>query len=446
MKLEYKKTQAAPLWHNVAPSEWSDWRWQMRQSLRSIGDFEQVFALSEGERRGFQPAMAPHSGQETLPPFQIRTTPYYASVAFFPTPASSQAAPHSYPPASHSYPTVSTHASPGTDSRHSIPEDPIRRIFMPHGREHEMGTQQMLDPLGERKNSGVSRIIHRYPDRVLFLVTDVCSVYCRYCTRKHFTGQDEALPPKNEYESALQYIRTHTGIREVILSGGDPLTLSDGQLDRILFDLRQIDHVEIIRIGSRMPVVNPFRVTKDLALLFQKHKPVFLMTHFNHPRELTQESREAIELVVDHGTPVFNQMVLLNGVNNHPAIIQALSRRLLFLRAKPYYMFQCDPSFGTDHLRTSVEDSLQIQKELWGNLSGLAMPQLSLDIPDGGGKAGLVPNFQIAQVGSTRTFQGWDGVKAEYISPPENQIQKPLDWEIYQGEWDRLKGARGAQT
>jgi lysine 2,3-aminomutase len=227
------------------------------------------------------------------------------------------------------------------------------------------------------------------------------------------------------------------------------LTLSDSVLDRVLTDLRDIDHVEIIRIGSRMPVVNPMRVTDELIGILKKAKPVFLMTHFNHPRELTLESANAIEKFVDGGIPVFNQMVLLNGVNNSPAIIQALSRRLLFLRAKPYYMFQCDPSFGTDHLRTSIEESLEIQAELWGRMSGLAMPNLSLDIPDGGGKAGLTPSFErlaertgTIETGVRRVFEGWDGVRAEYKSPPRAQRLTPADEALYEDEWQKLVRAK----
>ena len=300
----------------------------------------------------------------------------------------------------------------------------------------------MLDPHGKRKNNPAPRIIHRYPDRVLFLVTDICSVYCRYCTRKHFTGQEQAFIKNNEYDEALSYIKSHTGIREVILSGGDPLTISDAQLDRTLFDLRKIDHVEIIRVGSRMPVVCPMRISEDLVKILKKHKPVFLMSHFNHPRELTEEAAQAVEMFVDHGIPVMNQMVLLNGVNNHPAIVQALSRRLLFLRAKPYYMFQCDPSRGTDHLRTSIEDSLEIQKELWGNLSGLAMPTLSLDIPDGGGKTYYAPNSEAESSLEKRTYRGWDGVDAEYVNPSAARILRPLDAELYLHEWESLKSAK----
>lgn len=394
MKLQFNR---APKPDHIAASDWSRWTWQLQKSLKTQADFAATFDLSAEEREAFR------EGAEM---FNIRTTPYYASLAG------------------------------------AHPADPIRRILMPNTLELATPTQAMLDPLGERRNNPAPRIIHRYPDRALFLITDICSVYCRYCTRKHFTGQEQAFIKQDEYTEALAYIKAHTGIREVILSGGDPLTVSDAQLDRTLFDLRKMDHVEIIRVGTRMPVVCPMRVSEDLVKILKKHKPVFLMSHFNHPRELTEEAATAVEMFVDNGVPVMNQMVLLNGVNNHPAIVQALSRRLLYLRAKPYYMFQCDPSRGTDHLRTSLEDSLEIQKELWGNLSGLAMPNLSVDIPDGGGKTYYVPNFETSSSLEKRSYRGWDGVEADYVNPPADRIVKPLDSEVYQEEWESLKRAK----
>lgn len=385
---------------NATEAQWNDWGWQMRRALKTQEDYQKYFELSPSEMLAFE---------KDKNFFNKSTTPYYASLA--------------HP---------------------KIEADPLRRIMVPHSSEFEDLNQSELDPLGERKSSNhpVSRIIHRYSDRALFLVTDICSVYCRYCTRKHFTGQSQAFPNKSEYEEALNYIKSKKGLREIILSGGDPLTLSDQNLEKVLSDLRAIDHIEIIRIGSRMPVVAPMRITDSLVQIFKKHKPVYLMTHFNHPRELTFESVQAIEKIADSGTPIMNQMVLLNGVNNHPAIVQALSRRLLYLRVKPYYMFQCDPSQGTDYLRTSIEDSLEIQKELWGHLSGLAMPNLSVDIPNGGGKTYYVPKFETSASAEKRTYTGWDGVDAEYINPKPEQIKKPLDFELYLREWDEIKQSK----
>ncbi len=398
MKLRFDPLTPRPSFLGDEPSQWANWTWQLRNSLRKRPDFDRHFQLTPEEKAGFE-------GEGVI--FQIRCTPYYAALA----------APE-------------------------IAADPIRRMIMPNAKEITAGLQQMLDPLAERRNSPAPRVIHRYPDRCLLLVTDTCSVYCRYCTRKHFTATDQAMIKSSEYDQALTYIRSRPGLREVILSGGDPLTLSDSALERVLKDLRSIDHIEIIRIGSRMPVVCPMRITPALVQMMRAYQPVFIMTHFNHPRELTREAADALSLMVDHGLPVFNQMVLLNGVNNHAAIVQALSRRLLYLRVKPYYMFQCDPSEGTDHLRTSVEDSLSIQRELWGRLSGLAMPNLSLDIPDGGGKVGLVPDFQVSHDDRVRTYEGWDGVRATYVSPSPETILPPLDAEIYASEWEQLKSAK----
>lgn len=399
MKLKFSP---APRPDSVSVEDWSSWSWQMQNSMKNRAEFGAHLTtlgmnLRQDESEAFD------KGREI---FQVRSTPYYMSLL-----------------------GASEH-------------DPLRRIVLPRMEELMDAEMTEADPLGEKKNSPAPRIIHRYPDRILFLVTDFCSVYCRYCTRKHFTGQDQIMSSKTEYEQALDYIRSRTGVREVILSGGDPLTMGDRHLEKILKDLREIEHIEIIRIGTRMPVVCPMRVTPELTRILKAAKPVFLMTHFNHPRELTAEAAQALEAFVDNGIPVMNQMVLLNGVNNHPAIIQALSRRLLFLRVKPYYMFQCDPSPGTAHLRTSVDESLRIQRELWGVLSGLAMPTYALDIPNGGGKSVLTPNFMVSESAEKRVYRGWDGVEGTYINPPASTHLLPLDWEDYQSEWEATKSAK----
>lgn len=394
MKFDFRKTEPFP---GVDLAKWSDWRWQFKSALSSYADFAPHFELSSSEKDALaQPSR-----------FPIRSTPYYVALA------------------------SRTNAL-----------DPIRQMVLPRGEELQTGRgQQMSDPLGERQHSPLERVIHRYPDRVLFLITDQCSLYCRYCLRKHFTGQDQAFVGSEDYAKALAYIREGRGIREVILSGGDPLTLGDSRLERVLSDLRAIEHLEIIRIASRMPVVAPMRVSEDLCLLLKRFKPVYFMTHFNHPRELSHEAAECLERLVDHGVPIFNQMVLLNGINNHAAIVQALSRRLLYLRVKPYYMFQCDPSEGTEHFRTSVEESLEIQRQLWGHLSGLAMPNLSLDIPGGGGKVGLTPNFEVARSDHQREFRGFDGRDGVYRAPAGPSLL-PQDLDQYLPEWNELKGQR----
>lgn len=315
----------------------------------------------------------------------------------------------------------------------------LKKIVFPQSQEQNSGFQSLKDPLGESKHAPTPYLIHRYPDRVLFLVTDTCGVYCRYCTRKRYTGKKQAFIPKKNYEDSLSYIQKNQGIREVILSGGDPLTLSDQILEKILEDLRKISHIEIVRIASRMPVVCPMRLTPSLIKMFKKYNPLFIMTHFNHPDEITKEASLALTAVADSGLLIFNQTVLLNGINNHPVLIQSLMRRLLYLRVKPYYMFQCDPSQGTDHLRTSIENSKWIQKELWGRLSGLALPSLSIDIPQGGGKVGVVPDFLKEKTQNHWTYEGWDGIQNTYISPPSACVETPKGLESYEEEWLRLK-------
>ena len=317
--------------------------------------------------------------------------------------------------------------------------------------EHFWTTQQMKDPLGEDKHSPYPRLIHRYPDRVLFLATDLCSVYCRYCTRKRFTGKKQAFSSKIEREQIFSYIQKNKGIREVILSGGDPLSLSDSILENLLSQLRSIEHIEIIRIASRTPVACPMRLTNSLIKILKKYQPLFLMTHFNHPLELTKEAQTALTRTANNGILMFNQTVLLNKVNNHPSIIQALMRRLLYLRVKPYYMFQCDPSEGSDHFRTSIQNSKSIQKELWGRFSGLALPHLSLDIPGGGGKTGIVPDFAIKKEASQWTFKGWDGLKGAYINPRQKDFDdffknQPENLREYKEEWEILKNQSYGQS
>ena len=305
--------------------------------------------------------------------------------------------------------------------------------------EEKMHGQQMEDPLGEAQHTSSKRLIHRYPDRVLFLVTDFCGVYCRFCFRKHFTGKKQGLIKKDEIALALEYIKKNPGIREVILSGGDPLTLSDGIIERLLQNIRDIPHIEIIRIASRLPVVCPMRIQAGLIRVLKKYQPVFLMTHFNHPAEISKDVADALTRLADAGILMFNQMVLLNGINNHPSLVQALARRLLYLRVKPYYMFQCDPSLGTEHFRTNIENSEWIQSELWGRLSGLASHQLSLDIPGGGGKVGLVPDFLENSTKTQRSYKGFDGRSGSYLNPDPKTTELPPDIQLYEKEWLEIK-------
>lgn len=387
-----KKFIAVTIPKNILKTDWFNWKWQLRSVLKVKKDYETYLTLTQQEQKAFDTGGA----------FSVQTTPYYAQLANSQNPSA------------------------------------LRTIIIPHINETKKGKQALKDPLGEVHHSPVKHVIHRYPDRVVFLVTDLCPIYCRYCTRKRFTATQKKIINTTEYQKALEYIKKNKGIREIILSGGDPLTLADSILENILKDLRSIQHIEIIRIGSRMPAVCPMRLSKTFANMIKKYHPVFIMSHFNHPAEITAEAATALTTMADNGIPVYNQMVLINKVNNHPAIVQALSRKLLLLRARPYYMFQCDPSLGTDHLRTSITNSRWIQKSLYGVLSGLATPRWVVDIPGGGGKVELVPSSNIDTKNTSHIFTGWDNITAPYIDPDKKDIQFPPDVNKYLPEWEYL--------
>lgn len=380
-------------------SYWNSWTWQIKNKITDFEALEVQLPLTEDEQLFFSSLNRAH--------FRFQVTPYNLEVL-----------------------------------KQNDKSGALRKMVL--GTKQEFATQKhsYFDPLGERQHSPVPRVIHRYSDRALFLVTDYCGVYCRYCTRKHFTGQDQVFPKASEYQKALDYFQVHKGIKEVILSGGDPLTLSDERILKVISDIRKIPHIEVIRIGTKTPVIMPMRITENLVLKLKKFHPIYIMTHFNHPDELTQSAAQALLKFVNHGFPVFNQMVLLNGVNNHPALVQGLNRRLLFLRVKPHYMFQCDPSEGTDHLRTSIQDSLEIQRELWGHMSSLSMPHLSVDIPGGGGKAYLVPDFVQSIEEERVNFQGWDGINQSYENPRFQDIKKPIVDKKYIKEWETIRHFR----
>ncbi len=248
------------------------------------------------------------------------------------------------------------------------------------------------DPLMEEAMSPVSNITHRYPDRALFLVTSQCGIYCRFCTRKRKVGDYEKISMKG-LEAAFKYLEEHTEIRDVILSGGDPLMLTDTMLEKILKRLREIEHIEIIRLGTRMPVVLPQRITPKLCNMIKKYHPIYVNTHFNHPWEITDESSRACELLADNGVPVGNQMVIMKDINDDPAIVKELMQKLLKIRVRPYYMYMADETKGANHFRTSIETGMKIVEALRGHTSGLAIPHFVIDAPGGGGKIPLLPNY-----------------------------------------------------
>lgn len=276
------------------------------------------------------------------------------------------------------------------------------------------------DPLGEDPDSPVSTITHRYPDRALFYVNYQCPMYCRFCTRKRKVGHPESVP-RAGIDEGIKYIREHKEIRDVIISGGDPLILTDKKLEYILSNLRAIPHLEIIRIGSRVPCTLPQRITPELCAMLKKYHPLYINTHFNHPSEITPESKQACEMLADAGIPLGNQAVLLTGVNDDPQIMKELMQKLLTIRVKPYYIYQADLVFGTKHFRTSVEKGLEIIKALRGWTSGMAVPHYVIDAPGGGGKIAILPNPIVAYDDKEIKLKNYEGNIYSYPSVPFNE-------------------------
>jgi lysine 2,3-aminomutase len=273
------------------------------------------------------------------------------------------------------------------------PDDPVRRTMIPATAELTQGRGEKADPLGEESQSPIPGLVHRYPDRVLFMATEYCSAYCRYCTRSRLVGQRERKRySRTHWERALEYIRSTPAIRDVIVSGGDPLTLPDEPLEWLLVNLRAIRHVEIIRLGSKVPAVLPMRVTPTLIRTLRRANPLWMSLHFTHPAELTPETAEACSRLADAGLPLGSQTVLLKGVNDDPPVMRRLMTGLMRLRVRPYYLYQCDPIIGSGHFRTPLAKGMEIIQSLRGYVSGYAVPQYVVDAPGGGGKVPILPN------------------------------------------------------
>jgi lysine 2,3-aminomutase len=364
-----------PPWRDVTEAEWNDWRWQVRHRLASVDELKQVAPLCPDEEEGVR---------RCLESLRMAITPYYASLI---DPAD--------------------------------PACPIRRQAIPTVAELRPGPHDMTDPLFEDVDSPVPGLTHRYPDRVLFLTTDQCSMYCRHCTRRRVAGQTDRARSREEIDAAIAYIKVTPVVRDVLLSGGDPLTVGDDELEYVLARLRAIPHVEIIRIGSRMPVVCPQRITADLCAMLRKYHPVWLNTHFNNPREITVESARACAMLADAGVPLGNQSVLLRGVNDTPAIMKELSHALLRIRVRPYYIYQCDLARGLGHFRTTVARGIEIIENLRGHTTGLAVPTYVVDAPGGGGKIPVGPEYVISQGTGKVVLRNYEGVISVYHEPDD---------------------------
>jgi lysine 2,3-aminomutase len=312
---------------------------------------------------------------------------------------------------------------------------PIRMQAIPRAAEADIRPEELRDPLGEDTHNPAPSVVHKYPDRVLFLVVDRCGIYCRHCNRRRLVGGDEP-PTTSELEAGLDYIAKATRVRDVLLSGGDPFLLSTRRLDYLLGRLRAIPHVETIRIGTRLPVVCPMRIDDELCAMLKKHHPLFVNTHFNHVKELTPEARAACERLTDAGVPVGNQTVLLRGVNSSVRALRALMRGLLRSRVRPYYLFQGDTVIGTDHLRTPIEVAQELYRGLRGWMNGMAVPMLVLDAPGGGGKVPIVPSYIDAVDEQRAMVRTYRGESIEYPQPRERDCTVPYDAIYFAGEPD----------
>ena len=328
--------------------DWNDWKWQYSHRIKTVEALSKIITLSEQEKEEIG---------ECLKKFRMAITPYYASLI-----------------------------------NKNDPNDPIRLQAVPSIKETFIDPTDQLDPLCEEASSPVSHLVHRYPDRVLLLVTYQCSMYCRHCTRRRVIGEEDKVISEKEFKNVLDYIQKHTEIRDVLISGGDPLTLGTKKLEHLISSIRAIPHVEIIRIGTRVPVVMPMRIDTELTDMLRKYHPIWLNVHFNHPNEITNEARRACSALADAGIPLGNQSVLLKGINDNPDILKELLLKLVSMRVRPYYLYQCDMSQGISHFRTSVDKGIEIMYSLQGNISGFAVPRYVIDSPGGGGK--IPVNYQ----------------------------------------------------
>lgn len=361
------------LFPTVTDAEWNDWIWQVKNRIETVEELEKYIPLTEEEKEGIR---------ETLKTLRMAITPYYLSLI-----------------------------DP------SNPHDPVRKQAVPTSYEIKKSTVDLKDPLAEDADSPVKGLTHRYPDRVLFLVTDQCSMYCRHCTRRRFAGQSDAAVPASQIDACIEYISQTPEIRDVLLSGGDCNLISDAKLEDIIKRLREIPHVEIIRLGTRTPVVMPQRITQEFCDMLAKYHPIWLNTHFNHPNEITEESSLACQRLVNAGIPVGNQTVLLAGVNDCAHTMKELVHELVKIRVRPYYIYQCDLSEGIEHFRTSVATGIGIMESLRGHTSGFAVPTFVVDAPGGGGKIPVMPQYLLSQGDKKVILRNFEGVITTYYEP-----------------------------
>lgn len=360
----------------VTDQQWNDWHWQVKNRIETVDELKKYIKLTAEEEEGIR---------ESLKTLRMAITPYYLTLI---------------------------------DPEN--PHCPIRKQAIPTVEELKRSPADLEDPLHEDSDSPVPGLTHRYPDRVLFLITDMCSMYCRHCTRRRFAGQHDCATPEKQIDDCIDYIARTPQVRDVLLSGGDALLVSDEKLEYIISRLRAIPHVEIIRIGSRTPVVLPQRITPELVNMLKKYHPIWLNTHFNHPNEVTPESKQACARLADAGIPLGNQSVLLRGVNDCTHIMKKLVHELVKMRVRPYYIYYiCDLSLGIGHFRTPVSKGIEIIENLRGHTSGYAVPTFVVDAPGGGGKIPVMPNYVISQAPNRVVLRNYEGVITTYTEPTD---------------------------
>lgn len=386
------------LWKDVTPEQWNDWKWQIANRITSVEQLKKVINITPEEEEGIH---------ECLKTLRMAITPYYASLM-----------------------------DPND------PNCPVRKQAVPTSFELHQSSADMLDPLHEDEDSPVPGLTHRYPNRALLLITDQCSMYCRHCTRRRFAGQSDEQMPMARIDKAIEYIKNTPVIRDVLLSGGDGLCVNDDVIEYIIKNLRAIPHVEIIRIGSRTPVVMPQRITDDFVNMLKKYHPIWLNTHYNHPKEITPEAKIACERLANAGVPLGNQSVLLRGVNDCVHIMRELVHSLVKIRVRPYYVYQCDLSMGIEHFRTTVSKGIEIIEGLRGHTSGFCVPTFVVDAPGGGGKIPVMPQYLISQSKKKVILRNFEGVITTYTEPEYNE--EPCHCDVCTGKKeDKLSGVAG---
>ncbi len=367
----FKPVQRPLAWMDIPKETWNRWTWQQQKRLRTEDQLAQVLTVFDDERAALD------ASKEL---FDLAITPYYASLI-----------------------------------EPNNPLCPIRLQCIPKPGELDPAAYELSDPLAEDSHMPVPGITHRYPDRVLFYTTHHCAVYCRHCTRKRKVSDPSTAATQQQLEQGLNYIAAHPEVRDILISGGDPLSNSDDRLEYILERLRAIEHVEILRLCTRNLVTLPQRITLNLAQILKKYHPIYVHTHFNHPKECTREAFDACALLADAGCVLNNQMVLLRGVNDDPAVVLELNQKLLMMRVKPYYIFQCDMAQGLSHLRTPIAKGIEIIDSLRGWTSGIAVPHFVVDLPGGGGKVSLLPEYVMKREGKKWLFRNYQNIPFEYF-------------------------------